>query len=236
MTHFLRVFRRSIILDNKFKNYLVYAIGEVFLIVIGILLALQINIMREKAIKRDDERTVYKTIKDQINNYEYILRNDLDFNRKYLLQFEHAIHIIENKDRAQTDTLGKITRNLLNNSDFDGIGNIYETVVNSGEIKLLKNSEIVEELRRLEEQFLWINRIEKIHYEAVFTYVMPSIKGCVNFSTGEVRNLEKLYDFEFLNLVHTLVRIMNEKEDAYVSTITNIEKIKSLIDQELNKY
>ena len=66
-----------------------------------------------------------------------------------MVQFEYANEIIENNDQTKTDTLGKIAIELMRVSDFDGSGNIYETLVNSGEINLLRNQEIVENLRRL---------------------------------------------------------------------------------------
>ncbi len=43
----------------------------------------------------------------------------------------------------QMDTLASIIPKLTNYSDFDREGNIYETMVNSGKIQLLRNQEIV---------------------------------------------------------------------------------------------
>ena len=44
--------------------------------------------------------------------------------------------LIETNDRSKMDTLGIIIRNMVQYSDFDREGNIYETLVNSGEIKI----------------------------------------------------------------------------------------------------
>ena len=43
MIKFFRHIRRSLLAENKFSKYIIYAIGEIVLVVIGILLALQIN-------------------------------------------------------------------------------------------------------------------------------------------------------------------------------------------------
>ncbi|MCB0818869.1 MAG: hypothetical protein KDB77_15265, partial [Flavobacteriales bacterium] len=43
MIKFFRNIRQKLLAENKFSRYLVYAIGEIFLVVIGILIALQIN-------------------------------------------------------------------------------------------------------------------------------------------------------------------------------------------------
>lgn len=43
MFRFFRILRRKLLEEDKFRKYFWYAIGEVFLVVIGILIALQIN-------------------------------------------------------------------------------------------------------------------------------------------------------------------------------------------------
>lgn len=50
MLQFLRRIRKKLIEDGKFKNYLLYAVGELFLVVLGILIALQINALYQKKI------------------------------------------------------------------------------------------------------------------------------------------------------------------------------------------
>lgn len=235
MLRLFRYLRRKIIQDGNLKNYFIYAIGEILLIMVGILLALQVNTIKENKEKRKDELTVYKTIRDQIKNYKDILENDLNFNKDFMMQFEYANVIIENKDRTKTDTLGKIASQLINFSDFDGTGDIYETIVNSGEIKLLNNANIVDEVRRLEEQFLLINRSENIHYEFIKAYIVSSLKSNVNFSTGELQNPEVLFKTEFQNIILISLKIMGEKDEAYRSTIRDIDRIVHLIDKELKR-
>jgi hypothetical protein len=43
MIKFFRKIRQKMLTENKFSNYLLYAFGEILLVVIGILIALQIN-------------------------------------------------------------------------------------------------------------------------------------------------------------------------------------------------
>ncbi len=43
MIKFFRKIRQQLLTENRFTKYSLYAIGEVFLVVIGILIALQIN-------------------------------------------------------------------------------------------------------------------------------------------------------------------------------------------------
>jgi len=43
MIKFFRKIRQQLLTENKFSKYLLYAIGEIVLVVIGILIALQID-------------------------------------------------------------------------------------------------------------------------------------------------------------------------------------------------
>ena len=43
MIKFLRRIRQKLITENKFSKYLLYAVGQILLVMVGILLALQVN-------------------------------------------------------------------------------------------------------------------------------------------------------------------------------------------------
>mgnify|MGYP000958245817 CR=1 FL=1 len=63
MIKFFRKIRRQLLTENKFTKYLLYAIGEIVLVVIGILIALQINNANEKS--KSEERTKQLLVKVQ---------------------------------------------------------------------------------------------------------------------------------------------------------------------------
>lgn len=228
-----RKFRQNFIDQGKLRKYLLYAVGEILLVMIGILLAFQVDKWNIDRTKRQAELAYYESIKNQIEDDQYQLKGQINYNARYLAQFNYAIEIIENDDKTKLDTLGKIARNLTNYSDFDKQGNIYETMVNSGQIKLLSNEKIIEGVRNLEQRYMYINRMENIHYDAMITYVIPSINGAVKFSTGEVKAPDDLYSFKFQNLILALVRIMEEKHQIYHSTTEEIGSVIALIDEEL---
>ena len=48
MIKFFRIIRRRLLTENKFNTYILYAIGEITLVVIGILIALSINNWNER--------------------------------------------------------------------------------------------------------------------------------------------------------------------------------------------
>ncbi|WP_053002402.1 DUF6090 family protein [Kordia jejudonensis] len=62
MLKFFRSIRQNLITQKKFKNYILYAIGEILLVMIGILLALQVNNWNEHRKTKDTLKDTLKTI------------------------------------------------------------------------------------------------------------------------------------------------------------------------------
>jgi len=68
MIKFFRKIRQKLLSENKFNKYIVYAIGEIILVVIGILIALQINNNNEAAKNKEKEKIILKEILTSLNN------------------------------------------------------------------------------------------------------------------------------------------------------------------------
>lgn len=225
--------RQTLIKEGNLKRYLLYAIGEILLVMIGISLAFQLENWNENRIKQNSEFKYYENIRVQIADDKELLLMLKDMNNGYMAEFNYAYEIIETNDRSKLDTLGLIVRNLTQNSDFDRQGNIYETMVNSGEIKLLRNHDIVNGIRKLEEKYLYANRMENIHADAVMFHVVQSINPVINFRTGKIQEPDLVFDLEFLNLFSQLTQLMIEKDKVYYEALNEIEVITGLIDDEL---
>jgi len=88
MTPFFRRIRRQLADDNEFLKYSRYAIGEIVLVVIGILLALQINNWNE--IKKENER--FKLILEQVFNDINVKK---DWLKNYQLSLERQVSLID---------------------------------------------------------------------------------------------------------------------------------------------
>ena len=70
MIKFFRKIRQNLLLENKTGKYFKYAIGEIVLVMIGILLALQVNNWKEER-KNTSKRTSY------LENLKIDLKKDL---------------------------------------------------------------------------------------------------------------------------------------------------------------
>ncbi len=219
--------------DNKPMKYLRYAIGEIVLVVIGILIALSINNWNSKRIEKREEITSYKNIKRQINDDKNVISGIIDYNNLYYKQYKYAEQVIEQNDQSKIDTLGKIALKLYKYSDYNRSSNIYQNLINSGELKLLKNRDIIEQIQQLEETYIYMNRMEKIHFEVIMGGAHLDIQKSIKFSDRSVRKPEELFGIDFQNHFIAMMGIMIEKDEIYHRAINEIEIIIELIDEEL---
>jgi len=230
-----RSIRENLLKEADFKSYLVYAFGEILLVMIGISLAFQLDNWNENRLEENTAINYYENIREQIADDKTLIQEQIGFNNHYMAEFKYANAILNANDRSKMDTLGRIVRNLTQYSDFDKKGNIYETLVNSGEIKLLRNHSIVNSIRELEEKYTYINRMENIHYDAMMNHVIIATNPILKFSDASVQKPDQLYSYQFQNLVLSLIQIMTEKDKVYHEALHEINKITDKIDTELNK-
>ena len=78
MIKFFRHIRRTLINQNQMGKYLKYAIGEIVLVMIGILLALQVNNWNENRKNRRYEREILSIINQNLKNDSIVLSNELN--------------------------------------------------------------------------------------------------------------------------------------------------------------
>ena len=68
MIKFFRKIRQNLIMENKTSKYFKYAIGEIVLVVIGILIALQINNWNQNRLDRNFENVMLKEVKNSLES------------------------------------------------------------------------------------------------------------------------------------------------------------------------
>lgn len=234
MISFFRKLRRQLINNGKTSNYLKYAIGEIALVVVGILIALQINNWNHDRQDKISELNFYSNFKEQLAEDIYEIKGNIIYNNNYMEQFEYAVQIIESNDRSRIDSLSQISISLTKYSDLGRQSNIYETLVNSGQVKLLNNTDIIEEIRRLEELYIYINKMEEIHREVILKEVATSLRDNFKLLTLEAIDADNIYTVNFQNLIIFILGIMKEKDEIYHEALVEIQTIIKYIDEEID--
>ena len=77
MIKFFRKIRQKLLTENKFNKYLIYAIGEIILVVIGILIAIQLNDLNENRKEHKKELSFIKKLQEDINfDIQHLTKQD----------------------------------------------------------------------------------------------------------------------------------------------------------------
>ena len=234
MLKFFRKIRKNLLTENKFSKYLFYAIGEILLVVIGILIALSINNWNNGRIERKEEEKSYLNIKRQIIDDKNDLLKVIDYNDYFSRAYQYGIKIIMSSNRSKIDSLALVTMSLSQFSDFHNSGNIYQTLVNSGDLKLLKNSKITSAVQKLETTYVFTNKLENIHWELIINELSPELKGVIDYTTVKAVEPDKLYSIELQNIFFEIIELTKLKNTIYKQALVEIDSITNYIDQELN--
>ena len=227
---------RKLLKEGSIKRYIIFGLGEIALLVAGILIALSINSWDMKNSQRSDDLIIYQNIQNMIQEDREVIQDEIAYNISYMKQFQFASGIIDENDRSRQDTLTKIALNLTKYSDFSKSSNIFQNLLNSGELKLLKNSSVITRLQELEETYIYLNRMENIHLQFVMEFVGHELINKMHLSSGKAENVNTLYAFQFQNLFLTSVSLMEEKDEIYEQALREINGISLLIDKELQDH
>lgn len=233
MLKVFKLIRFQLLSGNKFQKYLLYAIGEIILVVIGILIALKINNLNNERLLKLSEIKSYENIRQQLIDDQKELKKVKGFNSYQAKVYEYANNIIKEKDYALQDSLALYAMQLSWYSDFHKSGNIYETLANSGDIKLLKNEKIPTRLQKLEMTYIFANKLEDMHWELIINNLSPEIRGVIDYSTFKPVKPEKLYSIEMQNIFMETIYMTAAKDSIYSKALREIDSLVYYLDEEL---
>ncbi|WP_204346701.1 DUF6090 family protein [Psychroserpens algicola] len=140
MIKFFRKIRQKLLSENKFSKYLIYAIGEIILVVIGILIALQINNWNENRKRSNEELSILKDLKKGL---EADL-SDLNYNVNCLtLNLSVADKVISHlkSDEPYNDSVAIQFGKMMFPYKFVYSTSAFETLKSKG-LDLIKNQKL----------------------------------------------------------------------------------------------
>ena len=222
------------ITDGKLRKYLLYAVGEILLVMVGILLAFQVDKWNEQRLNKIKAVGYYINLRGDLERQRDNIRGQDEYNGQRLDMFNYALEISKSGNREHLDTIVSTIPHLFDYSDYDQNGNIYEILINSGDIKYLKNADIINRVRGLEWRYQYINRMENIHWDVILEHVAPWASLNVKFAGPEAVEPQNLYSFEFQNLLILLQRIMSEKQVLYKATVMEIDQLIEELNTEID--
>ncbi|MEN2281316.1 DUF6090 family protein [Algoriphagus sp. SE2] len=160
MIKFFRKIRQQLLTENKVSKYLLYAIGEIVLVVIGILIALGINNWNQNQIAIEKEN---RALANLILDLEEQSNQLVDFisgeNEYYESGIYLSEHYAKNKEFQINDTLFSKLNILGARITFKPINTTFQELISTGNIGLIRNEKL---RRKLIQFFNEMDRISEI--------------------------------------------------------------------------
>ncbi|WP_242155683.1 DUF6090 family protein [Aestuariivivens sediminis] len=172
MIKFFRKIRQQLLAENKFSKYLIYAIGEIVLVVIGILIALWINNLNQQRKIKTEEQVVLKQLKNEFTINLKQLNSKIDIRNDMLKDFEDCLNYFANQkiesDSLFTAKLGSLHLPLT----FDPI---QKDLVGSGSIQIISNKELKSLLTNWTSDVHQLREMELLYVNYYTGSIMPFI-------------------------------------------------------------
>ncbi len=242
MIKFFRLIRQRLLSENRITKYLIYALGEILLVVIGILIALQINNWNQKRIDSSKE-TVYLTnlqqeLAENTARNKGLITDRMDAKIEAL---ELAKRYCEN-DLEITDTL-----EILNKITYGGVfsGGLplgtrfyYDELLSTGGLQLIKSDSIKDETAEYYARIQYFSERSKSFATDFANYT----SGLRPFNRENVSHISKYDQLEMLEEFRSEeLRRLVDAEISYAYAIYGYAKtiemraegISELIDKEL---
>ena len=153
MISLFRKMRQKLLAEGKTGRYLKYAIGEILLVVIGILIALQINNWNDARKIRVKELHYLQNIKSDLIVNIAEMQNYLADRNEKIAAAERILEHFEGKPISDISAFNADGVNIYSWQKFYQSNNTFQELVNSGNLAIISNDEIKNVLLNIESQY-----------------------------------------------------------------------------------
>jgi hypothetical protein len=141
MISLFRKIRQKLLSQNRFTRYLAYAIGEIFLVVIGILIALQINTWNENRKYRNQEADFYSDVLSDLDKDLEKLDFLTEFHRNRIEILSTLLtHLRSPADKMGAEKFGILIEPLYYSEAATSYSTTFESAKSSGTIDRIRSS------------------------------------------------------------------------------------------------
>ncbi len=186
MIKFFRKIRKNLLSDNKTGKYFKYAIGEIVLVVIGILIALQINNWNSNRINntRKSELLVKLSKELDLNIERSILLDTIDLGFSVRLNYTDSILKILDKGIDKKDLDYLVEDDIFFINTFNLNTSVFEELKNTGSLYSIGSDSLVTKIQR--------------YYQLCDRESYYNLKYSDNVNRLKDKCYEGFYDFKYL--------------------------------------
>ena len=239
MIKFFRHIRRSLINQNRMGKYFKYAIGEIILVVIGILIALQINNWNEERSQRKLEQSILLEMKENLLFDLADIRGNIARDSTYIKATSKVLKSLENKI-AFNDSLKVAYGKLGLSSLFEENTSAFENLKSLG-FNLISNDSLRQKITFLySARYEYANVIYMGHNDFVFNRFRPIMN---QHTTSQTDNYFLRSPNDYMKLSENKPFMELLREDLWIKGFNvnlsqrlqkDVLELISLIEKEIN--
>jgi hypothetical protein len=232
MIKLFRKIRQNLLSEGKNRKYFKYAIGEIVLVVIGILIALGINNWNENRKNSESEYVLLQKLKEEnrINiesmKIDVIYRNELP---DILQSFNSFLKIKDLK--TNNDSLQYYLSDIFRSSSYTFT---QSNLINYINLYNSSFSELNKELSTLQSYQKDIQIISEKGIDIKIQNLFKALKKDVDFNSLHISSYETLKSLEFRNDIIIILSVEKEITTQFNRTLRQMQKVDSLILKRLN--
>jgi hypothetical protein len=179
MIKFFRHIRKSLLIENKTGKYFKYAIGEIILVVIGILIALQVNNWNQKRVQKKELDDLIKSVSSNIASDVKSLRlfktaresmvKQMDSTISYYKQDDLGLPIYKIKTLSQDEAqyYGTAFKELRNTVILQPNMSAFNALENSAYYAMLQETDLGHVLNAYYSSLKNLQKIEEEHNQFI---------------------------------------------------------------------
>ena len=238
MIKFFRKIRQKLLSENKFSKYLLYAIGEIILVVIGILIALSIDNWNDTVQNKSKVSKYLSNIEAEIISDSLFLENSWFRNRNKKIECLEVA-----KQFVMGTYIPKDTSLFINNVGFGGINSratftgssrTYNELVSTGNLSLISNDTIRDQIVKYYSNKVFLDEYVNNMRSDYATYVNalkvynPQYRDSIN-PLEIPRILRKMKTDEFHDLINQELTYAYSLERSLQASKKNAHKLQKVI-------
>ena len=235
----MRLFRFQKFQSLETKQYLKYGIGEVFLVVIGILLALQVNNWNEKRKLIIEEKKTLLSFHNEVSNNLNILERSI-FEKQKIIEANNEIlkYIGPNEKWLSEKSLDSLMYHItVSGWIFVPEDGVLNEIINSGKLSIIQDEKIKNEIASLPQLLSLILEEDRLYRDDLHQYFLPFLSK--NYKLRNITSHRELLehsksDLGISKFENNPVALLNNPEFENILTIQSIW-IKFSIDMCINQ-
>ena len=238
---------------GKTGKYFRYAIGEIILVVIGILIALSINTWNENNKSEKEAKFQLSKLRDNLKSDKAQLNEVISSNSTYTNNLIICVNVLSNETEIPKEEFFENFQQMSTTINFESTRGTFNGLISSGKIELINNQDLLDALFSYYNEnsiTAWDSALKDYSRNVIMPYLLDfdHIPNASNEEEGQQFtqfDISKLSvprktiddyknDLFILNALRQKIILFEGQKAAYLELHKVIDTLINSIDSELN--